>query len=143
MGMSKDYKSLLEYKKSSGDWHYDPSIPSSDSQYIGRIVDLDFSKIKSKLEEKESEHAVELYEDDFKDGTLIPSQLSPNSVGASKLDHIENGYNKHNSRYTQWIDNRDDYLLVFSEQTFPLKYSPFILYLPSIFQYPFLLCPFL
>ena len=106
--MSKDYKSLLEYKKSSGDWHYDPSIPSSDSQYIGRIVDLDFSKIKSKLEEKESEHAVELYEDDFKDGTLIPSQLSPNSVGASKLDHIENGYNKHNSRYTQWIDNRDN-----------------------------------
>ena len=106
--MSKDYKSLLEYKKGTGDWHYDPSVSSTDSQYVGRIVDLDFSKIKSKLEEKESEHAVELYEDDFKDGTLIPSQLSPNSVGAGKLDHVNCGYNKHNSRYTQWIDNRDN-----------------------------------
>ena len=80
--MSKNHKSLLEYKKSTGDWHYNPSIPSNDSQYVGRIIDLDFSKFKSKLEEKESECGVALYDEDFKNGTLIPSQLNPNSVGA-------------------------------------------------------------
>lgn len=106
--MNKNYTSLLEYKESTGDWHYNPLVPSTDSQYVGRIMDLDFSKFKSKLEEKKSECGVILYDEDFKNGKLIPSQLSPNSVGAMKLDHIRHGYNKHNSRYVQWIDNRDN-----------------------------------
>ncbi len=106
--MSKDYESLLDYKKSLKDWHYDPSVPSNDAVYIGRITNLDFSSIKLKIKQKESENGIKLYEDDFKNGKLIPSQLSPDSVGAVKLDHIRHGYNKYNSRYTQWIDNRDD-----------------------------------
>ena len=105
--MSKDYKSVLEYKKSLKDWHYDPSVPSNDSQYIGRIVDLDFSKIKSKLEEREPEHCVQLYDEDFVNGKSIPSQLNPNSVGASKLDHILHGYTKDNTKYFQWMEGRD------------------------------------
>jgi len=107
--MSKDYESLLDYKKSLKDWHYDPSVPSNDAVYIGRITNLDFSSIKLKLNPYQaSENGIKLYEDDFKNGKLIPSQLNPDSVGAMKLDHIRHGYNKHNSRYTQWIDNRDD-----------------------------------
>ena len=43
---NKVFKSVLEYKKSLGDWHYDPSVQSTDCQYVGRIIDLDFSKIK-------------------------------------------------------------------------------------------------
>ena len=42
--MSKDYESLLEYKKSTKDWHYNPSVPSIDYQYVGRFVDLTFDE---------------------------------------------------------------------------------------------------
>ena len=37
--MAKSYESLLEYKKSTGDWHYDPSIPTADCTYVGQIID--------------------------------------------------------------------------------------------------------
>ena len=47
--MAKDFDSLLEYKKSTGDWHYNPSIPSVDCQYVGQIIDLDFESFKNKL----------------------------------------------------------------------------------------------
>jgi len=105
--MPKEFKSLLEYRKSKKDWHYDPSVKSKDCKYIGRIMNFDFSLIKKKLEKKKEEIATKLYEEDLKNGTLIPSQLNPESIAASKLDHIKHGYNEHNSKYTQWIDNRD------------------------------------
>ena len=76
--MKKDYEILLEYKKSTGDWHYDPAILSTDAVYIGRILDFDFSQIKMKLEKKRSEYGTKLYDEDFKNGKLIPSQLDPN-----------------------------------------------------------------
>ena len=44
--MAKSYESLLEYKKSTGDWHYDPSIPTADCNYVGQIIDLDFESFK-------------------------------------------------------------------------------------------------
>jgi len=110
--MNKDHESLLEYKKSTGDWHYDPTEPTTDVQYVGklqlfRIVGMDFADIKSKLEDKDVETGVDLYPEDFVNGTLIPSQLDPGSIGAAKLDHIRHGYNEHNSQYTQWTDSRD------------------------------------
>ena len=105
--MVKKFKSLLEYKKHIKDWHYDPSIKSKDCKFIGRITNLNFKKFKNKLIDKKSESSVKLYDDDFKKGRIIPTQLSPNSIGASKLDHIKYGYNDYNSRYYQWIDNRD------------------------------------
>ena len=43
----------------------------------------------------------------FLNGKIIPTQLSPNSIGATKLDHIKHGYNDHNSRFYQWIDTID------------------------------------
>ena len=49
--MSKDFESLLEYKKSTKDWHYNPSVPSIDYQYVGRFVDLTFDE--NELPEKE------------------------------------------------------------------------------------------
>ena len=49
---NKVFKSVLEYKKSLGDWHYDPSVQSTDCQYVGRIIDLDFSKIKKNCQIK-------------------------------------------------------------------------------------------
>jgi hypothetical protein len=101
------FESLLEYKKSLKDWHYDPMIPSNDCQYVGTIQDFDFSTIKPKLENKEPEPGVTLYPEDFVNGKSIPDQLSPDSVGAGKLDHVRHGYTKHNTCYTQWIDNRD------------------------------------
>ena len=101
------FESLLEYKKSLKDWHYDPSIPSNDCQYIGRIEDLNFSKIKPKLQEKEEEPGITLYPEDFVNGTSIPDELSPDSLGAGKLDHVRYGYTEHNTKYTQWIDDRD------------------------------------
>ena len=105
--MPKTFTSLFEYKKSTKDWHYNPSIKSRDCKYIGRIKNLKFNKIKSKLSKKKSESSVRLYKDDFRNGKIIPTQLSPNSIGASKLDHIKHGYSDHNSRYYQWIDSRD------------------------------------
>ena len=36
-------KTLLDYKKSLGDWHYNPMIKSTDYQYVGRFV-TDFSQ---------------------------------------------------------------------------------------------------
>ena len=50
--MPKEFKSLLEYKKSKKDWHYNPSVKSKDCKYVGRIMNFDFSKIKEKLEKK-------------------------------------------------------------------------------------------
>ena len=97
----------IYYKKFTKDWHYDPSVKTRDCKYIGRISNLNFKKFKSKLIKKKSESSVTLYDEDFKKGKIIPTQLSPNSIGASKLDHIKHGYNEHNSKYTQWIDNRD------------------------------------
>lgn len=105
--MPKTFTSLFEYKKSTNDWHYDPNFKSKDCKYIGRIKNVNFSKIKKKLSKKQSESSVQLYKGDFKNGKIIPTQLSPNSIGASKLDHIKHGYNDYNSRYYQWIDSRD------------------------------------
>ena len=87
---NKVFKSVLEYKKSLGDWHYDPSVQSTDCQYVGRIIDLDFSKIK-KLSNKGSEHSCEIYPEDFKNGKKIPTQLDPYTIAAQKIDFLENG----------------------------------------------------
>ena len=111
--MVKKFKSLLEYKKSTKDWHYDPSVKSKDCKFIGRITNLNFKKYKSKFIDKKPESSVKLYDDDFKNGKIIPTQLSPNSIGACKLDHIKHGYNDNNSLYCQWIDNRDEMPKVF------------------------------
>ena len=105
---NKVFKSVLEYKKSLGDWHYDPSVQSTDCQYVGRIIDLDFSKIKKKLSNKDSEHSCEIYSEDFKNGKKIPSQLDPYTIAAQKIDFFRKWYTEHNSKYTQWIDNRDE-----------------------------------
>ena len=106
--MSKNYDSLLEYKKSTKDWHYNPSVKSIDCQYVGRIKNLEFLNVKSEIKEKQSESSVKLYEEDFVNGKTIPDKLSPNSIAASKLDHIKHGYKDCNSEYYQWIDTREE-----------------------------------
>ena len=83
--MAKSYESLLEYKKSTGDWHYDPSIPTADCTYVGQIIDLDFESFKHKLPEKESKTSMDIWPEDVENGTLIPSQLSPNNPAGIKL----------------------------------------------------------
>ena len=62
--MAKTFTSLLEYKKSTKDWHYKPSIKSKDCKYIGRIKNLNFNKIKLKLSKKKSESSIQLYKED-------------------------------------------------------------------------------
>ena len=108
--MSKDYESLLEYKQSTKDWHYDPSIPSNDCQYVGQIMDLDWSKIKKDLPYKEPSKTSPAYiwPEDIENGTLIPSQLSPNSLAASKLDIKRWGYHGENTKHTQYIEFKQD-----------------------------------
>ena len=103
----KNYASLLDYKKSTKDWNYNPMSKSKDCEYVGRITDLNFKQVKGEIPEKKPEHAVSVYLEDFKNGKLIPNELSPNSLGATKLDHIRFGYNEHNSKYYQWIDSKD------------------------------------
>ena len=86
--MPKEFKSLLEYKKSKKDWHYNPSVKSKDCKYVGRIMNFNFSKIKEKLEKKKEEISTELYKEDIKNGKLIPTQLHPESKAASKFKGI-------------------------------------------------------
>ena len=105
--MTKKFESLLEYKKSTKDWHYDPMVKSNDCEFVGTIKNFNFEKIKHELGDKDPESSVKLYEDDFKNGKSIPDQLSPNSIGASKLDHLRHGYTDHNAKYSQWIESRD------------------------------------
>ena len=105
--MVKTFNSLLEYKKSKKDWHYNPTIKSKDCRYLGRIKNLKFKNFKLKLSKKDEKSSVTLFKDDFLKGKRIPTQLSPNSIGATKLDHIKHGYNDHNSKFYQWIDTID------------------------------------
>ena len=44
--MPKTFTSLFEYKKSTKDWHYNPSVKSRDCKYIGRIK-IDYNVLKS------------------------------------------------------------------------------------------------
>ena len=83
--MDDKYKSLLEYKKSTKDWHYNPSLNSVDSHYVGRFVgnfdgldEVDFGKVQS---------CVDLYEGD---------ENNTNSISWGKKDHIRHGYTKDN-----------------------------------------------
>ena len=99
--MSKDFESLLEYKKSTKDWHYDPSVPSVDYQYVGRFVDLTFDENELPEKEPSKTSASYIWPQDIKNGTLIPSQLSPNSLAASKLDIKRWGYHEGNTAHTQ------------------------------------------
>ena len=108
--MSKDYESLLEYKKSTKDWHYNPNIPSIDYEYVGQIMDVDWLDIKDKLPQKGPSKTSPAYiwPEDIKNGILIPSQLSPNSLAASKLDIKRWGYHAENTKHTQYIEFKQD-----------------------------------
>ena len=106
--MAKSYESLLEYKKSTGDWHYDPSIPTADCTYVGQIIDLDFESFKHKLPEKESKTSMDIWPEDVENGTLIPSQLSPNNPAGIKLDNQRWGYHNGNTENTQYTEIEDD-----------------------------------
>ena len=117
--MSKDYESLLEYKKSTKDWHYNPNIPSIDYEYVGQIIDFDWSKIKDKLPPKEptKTSASHIWPEDIKNGTLIPSQLSPDNLAAGKLDIKRWGYHEGNTIHTQYTDSMDE----LPEEVFKIK----------------------
>ena len=106
--MSKDFESLLEYKKSTKDWHYNPSVPSVDYQYVGRFVDLTFDENELPEKETSKTSASYIWPEDIKNGTLIPSQLSPNSLAASKLDIKRWGYHEGNTAHTQYIEFKQD-----------------------------------
>ena len=89
-----EFKSLLEYKKSKKDWHYDPSIPSQDCQHIGRFVG-EFSDFESVMDGVSDGHAVDIYpEDDLK-------PLDEDNISWGKKGYLEAGYHEYNTRRYQ------------------------------------------
>ena len=57
-------KSLFDIKKKSKDWHYNPMIPSTDCEYIGRIVDLNCSKLLNKLDWGDTRYHITIEDND-------------------------------------------------------------------------------
>jgi hypothetical protein len=90
----KEYDSQLEYKKSLGDWHYDPSQQSTDCQHVGRFVG-DFSGFKKATDQVEDGHAVDLYPEDEN------KPLDEFNLSWGKKLHISAGYTEHNTRRYQ------------------------------------------
>ena len=96
--MSKGYKSLLDYKKSLCDWHYDPLMKSTDCQYVGRFM-IDFSEHLKNIDWSKPEHVVDLWpEDDLK-----PMDIHNLSWG--KKDNIRVGYTEHNTQKYQLFNS--------------------------------------
>ena len=96
--MSKDFDSLLEYKKSTGDWHYNPMIKSTDYQYVGRFV-TDFSQHMRDVEWGEPETAIDIWEED-KD-----KPMDVHNLAWGKQQHIDAGYTKHNTKKYQLFNS--------------------------------------
>ena len=80
-------KSLYEYKKSLNDWHYDPSVPSIDYQYVGRFV-YDFSSCLNDIVWPPEESCVEVYPEDAK---------KEKNLSWGKEDSRSWGFTDHNS----------------------------------------------
>ena len=82
-------RSLLDYKKSSKDWHYDPSIQSNDCKYVGRYL-IDFSIYLNKINWGKCQSALDLYSEDEDLGESL------DNISWGKKDHIKYGYTVHN-----------------------------------------------
>jgi len=114
--MDDKYKSLLEYKKSTKDWHYNPSLNSVDSHYVGRFVgnfdgldEVDFGKVQS---------CVDLYEGDEKIGSdillnaiekpfiqiLQNAGIDKYHTILSKVERNFKGYNIQTEKYVDMIE---------------------------------------
>jgi len=91
-------KTLLDYKKSLKDWHYDPMLPSTDYQYVGRII-TDFDTHLKNIDWGNPEHGVDLWpEDDLK-----PMDIHNLSWG--KKDNIKVCYTEHNTQKYQLFNS--------------------------------------
>ena len=73
--MIKKYKSLLEYKKSTKDWHYNPNVPSVDYQYVGQIVDLEFDENDLPDKEPSKTSASYIWPEDIKNAVIIDGKV--------------------------------------------------------------------
>ena len=91
-------KSLLNYKKSLGDWHYDPTMPSTDYQYVGRFI-TDFNWHLKNVDWGKPEHGVDLWPED----ELKPMDIHNLSWG--KKDNINVGYTEHNTQKYQLFND--------------------------------------
>jgi hypothetical protein len=98
----EDFESLLDYKKASGDWHYDPMAASIDCQYVGRF-DVNFSKHLTNVSWGKPETAVDIWEEDkLPDGTISRHK---NIISWGKVDHISAGYTKENTKKYQLFNS--------------------------------------
>jgi|10_taG_2_1085330.scaffolds.fasta_scaffold29909_2 hypothetical protein len=98
--MKEEYKSLLDYKKSLRDWHYDPMLPSVDCFYVGRFM-VNFQEHLKGVDWGMPEHGVDLWPEDEKK----PMDLHNLSWG--KKDNIRAGYTKQNTqKYQLYNDKR-------------------------------------
>ena len=91
-------KTLLDYKKSLGDWHYNPMIKSTDYQYVGRFV-TDFSQHIKNVDWGEPETAIDIWEED-KD-----KPMDVHNLAWGKQQHIDAGYTKHNTKKYQLFNS--------------------------------------
>jgi hypothetical protein len=98
--MTEKYKSLLDYKKSLKDWHYNPLAPSTDHLYVGRFM-VDFSKHLKNVNWGESEHAVELWPEDEN------KPLDIHNLAWGKKDTIRAGYTEHNTKKYQLFNSSE------------------------------------
>lgn len=116
--MNKKYKSLLEYKKSSGDWHYNPMIKSTDYQYIGRAVNVDFSEKLKNINWGEPETAVDIWEEDKN------KPMDIHNLAWGKQQHIDAGYTKHNTKkYQLFNDEKIEFLYEIADMSGLENYS--------------------
>lgn len=91
-------KTLLDYKKSLKDWHYDPMLPSTDCKYVGRFM-VNFSEHLKDVDWGEPEHGVDLWpEDDLK-------PMDIHNLGWGKKDNIKVGYTEHNTQKYQLFNS--------------------------------------
>ncbi len=90
----EQFESQLEYKKASGDWHYDPSIESIDCQYVGRFVG-NFEGFKEATNQVEDGHAVDIYPEDAN------NPLDEFNLSWGKQLYVSAGYTEHNTRRYQ------------------------------------------
>jgi hypothetical protein len=88
-------KSLLQEKMESRDWHYDPSIPSTDAYYAGRIENLECSELLEHLDWGEVRYHVDKEDDD---------EHLLESLDRTKADFISFGYQQHNTRFQKIYD---------------------------------------
>jgi len=93
-----NYKSLLDYKRSLKDWHYDPMVKSIDHQYVGRIM-VDFNSFIKDIDWGTPEHGVDLWPED----ELKPMNIHNLSWG--KKDNIRAGYTEHNTKKYQLFNS--------------------------------------